>query len=174
MTDQVLKQITFTINGVKRSLAIDIRKSLAEVLRQDLGLTGLKQGCGVGECGACSIMVDDVLVDSCIFLAVWADNAAIRTVEGEARDGKLSKVQQAYVDEGAVQCGYCTPGFIMATTAFVEQCEGKTVSDDEIRKAHAGNLCRCTGYQHIFNAVEKSMTPDDPMPGQDDHPNQES
>ena len=136
-----------------------MRKSLLEVLRQDLGLNGVKHGCGVGECGACSVLVDDVLVDSCIYLAVWADKKNIRTVEGEAKKGKLSKVQQAYVDEGAVQCGFCTPGFIMATTSFKEKCEGKDVTEDDIRKAHAGNLCRCTGYQNILKAVEKSIEP---------------
>lgn len=160
MTDGHFRQISFTINGWERTLRIDIRKSLAEVLREDLGLIGLKQGCGVGECGACSVMVDDVLVDSCIYLALWADRKQIRTVEGEARDGKPSKVQQAYVDEGAVQCGFCTPGFIMATTSFVEKCKGKDVSSEDIRKAHAGNLCRCTGYQNIFTAIEKSIESD--------------
>ena len=151
------REITFSINGRQRTLNIDIRKSLLEILREELGLTGVKQGCGVGECGACSILVDEVLVDSCIYLAVWADNKNIRTIEGEAKNGKLSRVQQAYVDEGAVQCGFCTPGFIMATTSFTEKCAGKKVTEDDIRKAHAGNLCRCTGYENILKAVEKSI-----------------
>ncbi len=149
------KEMNCTVNGRPRSLFIDVRKSLLEVLRQDLGLTGCKEGCGVGECGACSVLVDGVLVDSCIFLAVWADGKEIRTVEGEARDGKLSPVQEAYVDEDAVQCGFCTPGFIMATTSFAEKNKGKEVSEQEIRKGHSGNLCRCTGYQNILKAVEK-------------------
>jgi len=157
MTQDGFRQITFTINERPRSVYIDIRKSLAEVLREDLALTGVKLGCGVGECGACSVLVDDVLVDSCIYLAVWADKTAIRTIEGEAKKGKLSRVQKAYVDEGAVQCGFCTPGFVMATTSFTEKCKGKAVTEDEIRKAHAGNLCRCTGYQNILKAVEKSI-----------------
>lgn len=157
MSQHGFREITFSINGNQRTLFIDIRKSLMEVLREELGLNGAKQGCGVGECGACSVLIDDVLVDSCIYLAVWADNKTIRTVEGEAKKGKLSKVQQAYVDEGAVQCGFCTPGFIMATTSFTEKCNGQDVSEDEIRKAHAGNLCRCTGYQNILKAVEKSI-----------------
>jgi len=155
--DNLFRKIECTINGNPRSLFIDVRKSLLEVLRQELGLMGTKEGCGVGECGACSVLVDEVLVDSCIYLAVWADGAAIRTVEGEVKDGKLSPVQQAYVDEGAVQCGFCTPGFIMASTFFVEKYQGKDVSEDEIRKGHAGNLCRCTGYQNILKAVEKSI-----------------
>jgi len=155
MTDQGFRQICFSINGRQQTLYIDIRKSLLEVLREDLGMNSVKQGCAVGECGACSVLVDDVLIDSCIFLAIWADKKKIRTVEGEAKDGKLSKVQQAYVDEGAVQCGFCTPGFIMATTSFVEQHQDKKVTRGQIRKAHEGNLCRCTGYQNILNAVEK-------------------
>ena len=146
-----------TINGRRRTLYIDVRKSLLELLRQDLGLTGTKEGCGVGECGACSVIVDDVLVDSCIYLAIWADGKEIRTVEGEAKNGRLSPVQEAYVEEGAVQCGFCTPGFIMATTSFVEKTRGREISEDEIRRGHSGNLCRCTGYQHILKAVEKSV-----------------
>ncbi len=157
MSHQTLKEISLTINGRSRMLYIDIRKSLLDVIRQDLGLTGTKEGCGVGECGACSVLVDEVLVDSCIYLAVWADGKAIRTIEGEAKNGKLTHIQDAYVDEGAVQCGFCTPGFVMATTSFVEKSKGKKASEAEIRKAHAGNLCRCTGYQHILKAVEKSV-----------------
>lgn len=160
MTRFEFREITFSINGRPRTLYIDYRKSLLEVLREDLGLTGAKQGCGVGECGACSVLVDGVLVDSCIFLAIWADKKNIQTIEGEAKNGKLSKVQQAYVDEGAVQCGFCTPGFVMATTSFTKECTGKKVTEDDIRKAHAGNLCRCTGYQNILKAVEKSIQPD--------------
>ena len=151
------REIKFSINGRPQTLYIDMRKSLLEVLREDLGLTGVKQGCGVGECGACSVLVDDVLVDSCIYLAVWAQKKNIRTIEGEAKNGKLSMVQQAYVDEGAVQCGFCTSGFIMATTSFTQKYAGKKATKDEIRKAHAGNLCRCTGYQNILKAVEKSI-----------------
>ncbi len=153
----MFKEISYTVNGRERKLHIDIRKSLSEVLREDLGLTGVKLGCGVGECGACSVIVDDVLVDSCIYLALWADGKTIRTVEGEAKDGELSKVQKAYVEEGAVQCGFCTPGFIMATTSFKEKHKDQKVSEKEIRKGHSGNLCRCTGYQNILSAVEKSL-----------------
>ncbi len=151
------KTISLTINGRQKKLEVDIRKSLMEVLREQTGTTSIKQGCGVGECGACSILVDDILVDSCIYLAVWADGKKIRTAEGESRDGELSIVQQAYVDEGAVQCGFCTPGLIMASTSFVEKYKGKKVSHTKIRKEHAGNICRCTGYQTIINAVKKSL-----------------
>jgi len=157
MPENQFREITFSINKRPRTLCVDIQKSLLEVLREELGLTGVKHGCGVGECGACSVLVDDVLVDSCIYLAVWADKKEIRTIEGEAKNGKLSRVQKAYVDEGAVQCGFCTPGFIMATTSFAEKSKGKKVSLEDIQKAHAGNLCRCTGYQNIAKAVEKSI-----------------
>ncbi len=157
--DNGFMRIQCTVNGSLRSFFIDRRKSLLELLRQDLGLTGTKEGCGVGECGACSVLVDEVLVDSCLYLAAWVDGKAIRTVEGEAKNGKLSTVQQAYVEEGAVQCGFCTPGFIMATTSFVEKHQGREVSEEQIRKGHAGNLCRCTGYQNILKAVEKSCKP---------------
>lgn len=151
------REIKCSINGKPRTLYIDVRKSLLEVLRQDLGLTGSKEGCGVGECGACSVIVDGTLVDSCIYLGVWVDGKEVRTIEGEAKNGKLSPVQEAYVDEGAVQCGFCTPGFIMATTSFAEKHKGQNVSEEEIRKGHSGNLCRCTGYQSIIKAVEKSI-----------------
>lgn len=154
------RMIHLTVNGRKKSMAIDIRSSLLEVLRDQMGLTSIKQGCGVGECGACTILVDDVLIDSCIYLAVWADGKSIRTVEGESRHNTLSAVQQAYVDEGAVQCGFCTPGLVMATTAFVEKNKGHAVTREAIRKAHAGNTCRCTGYQSVITVTEKCLQTD--------------
>lgn len=145
--------IEISINGKNYELAVDVRKSLMDVLR-DLGYTSVKQGCGVGECGACTVLVDGTALDSCLYLAVWAKGKAIRTVEGECKDGVLTAVQDAYVKEGAVQCGFCTPGLIMSSTAFIEQNDIQDLSNDEIRKAHAGNLCRCTGYQAIVNAVK--------------------
>ena len=151
------RTITCTVNGKRRELSVDVRQSLLEVLREQLGLISVKQGCAVGECGACTVLIDDVPIDSCIYLAVWAEGRFIRTVEGESRKAELSKVQQAFVDEGAVQCGICTPGFVMAATAFVEKHKGKRVTRDEIRRGLAGNLCRCTGYHAIITAVEKSM-----------------
>lgn len=151
------KTITLTVNRKEKTLEVDIRKSLLEVLREQLGLTSIKQGCGAGECGACTILVNDVLIDACIYLAVWADGKKIRTVEGESRDGELSIVQKAYVEEGAVQCGFCTPGLIMTSTSFLEKNKGKKVTKEQIRKEHAGNICRCTGYKSILNAVEKSL-----------------
>lgn len=139
----MLKTIRCTVNGKARELSFDVRASLLEVLRAE-GLTSSKQGCGVGECGACTVLVDNTPVDSCIFLAVWADGKTIRTAEGEAKGNRLSRVQQAYVDAGAVQCGFCTPGLVMSSTAFIEKHKGQSVTREEIRRGHAGNLCRCT------------------------------
>jgi xanthine dehydrogenase iron-sulfur-binding subunit len=154
----MMKSITLHINGKPETFTIDVRQSLSEVLR-DNGYMSVKEGCGAGECGSCTVLLDEAPINTCIFLAVWADGCQIRTAEGEIKNNQLSRVQQAYVDEGAVQCGFCTPGFVMTTTAFVEKHKGKKISRDQIRKGHAGNLCRCTGYNSIVNAVEKCMTP---------------
>ena len=154
------RTITFTVNGKKKQLAVDVRQSLLEVLREQVGMISVKQGCAVGECGACTVLIDDVPIDACLYLAVWADGRSIRTVEGESRNEMLSKVQQAFVDEGAVQCGICTPGFVMAATAFIEKHKHQKVSRYDIRRGLAGNLCRCTGYDSIIAAVEKSMDDD--------------
>ncbi len=147
--------IKLNINTRQYDLDVDVRKSLMDVLR-DLGYTSVKQGCGVGECGACTVLIDGINIDSCLYLAVWANGKKVRTVEGECKDGKLTVVQEAYVEEGAVQCGFCTPGLIMSSTAFLEKNSAEDLSSDEIRKAHAGNLCRCTGYQTIVNAVKSA------------------
>jgi aerobic-type carbon monoxide dehydrogenase small subunit (CoxS/CutS family) len=152
----MIRNISCTINGKSATLVVDVRQSLIEVLREN-GYTSVKEGCGVGECGACTVLLDDVPVDSCLYLAVWVEGRSIRTAEGETKEGKLSAVQQAYLDQGAVQCGFCTPGLIMSSTAFVEQHKGKKVSRDEIRRGHAGNLCRCTGYEDIIRAVEQCL-----------------
>ena len=154
------RTITITLNGKKKEINIDVRQSLLEVLRGKLGVISVKQGCAVGECGACTVLVDGLPIDACIYLAVWADGRAIRTVEGESRNEKLSKVQQAFVNEGAVQCGICTPGFIMAATAFVEKHKNQKVSRDDIRRGLAGNLCRCTGYDTVVTAVQKCLDDD--------------
>ncbi len=151
------KTISIEINGSKKDIQVDVRESLLEVLRERLGLTSVKQGCAVGECGACTVLLDGEPIDACIFLAVWANGRSIRTVEGECIEGKLSKVQEAFVDEGAVQCGICTPGFVMAATALVEKHGNATLDRNQIRLGLAGNLCRCTGYDTIVTAVEKSM-----------------
>ncbi len=155
------RMITCTVNGKKKELSVDVRQSLLEVLREQLGLLSVKQGCAVGECGACTVLLDDVPIDACLYLAVWADGRSIRSVEGESRNDKLSRVQQAFVDEGAVQCGICTPGFVMAATSFVEKHKHQKVSRYDIRRGLAGNLCRCTGYETIVTAVQKNLDDDD-------------
>ncbi len=129
------------------------KKSLLDMLRNRLGLTSVKKGCEVGECGACTVILDGETIDSCIYLAVWADGKEIRTLEGLEKNGELTRIQQAFIEEGAVQCGFCTPGFIMSATVLLEK--GIPLSRDAIRKHMAGNLCRCTGYENIVNAVEK-------------------
>jgi len=149
------EKISMVVNGKAYSLEVDIRESLLEVLRNRLHLTGVKQGCSVGECGACTVLIDGLPVNSCIYLAVWADGRKITTIEGVSKDGELSKVQQAFVDEGAVQCGFCTPGLVLTATALTES--GRKYSDEEIKREISGHLCRCTGYNKIFNAVKRAL-----------------
>lgn len=149
------KRISFEINGKSLSLNIDIRKSLLEVLRYELGYTGTKKGCGVGECGTCTVLIDGIPIDTCIYLAVWADGKTITTIEGVATDGELSNVQQAFIDEGAIQCGFCTPGLVLTTTSLVDSKEKYT--REEVKRELSGHLCRCTGYQNILRAAEKAL-----------------
>lgn len=155
MGETVMRKISMLVNGRTYDLEVDIRESLLEVLRDKLHFTGVKQGCSAGECGACTVLIDGIAVNSCIYPAVWADGSKITTIEGVARDGKLSKVQQAFIDEGAIQCGFCTPGLVLTTTALVES--RRRYTDEEIKREISGHLCRCTGYQKIFNAVKKSL-----------------
>jgi len=150
-----LKRISMKVNGKNYTLEVDIRESLLDVLRNRLQFTGVKQGCSVGECGACTVLIDGTPIDSCIYMAVWAEGKEIVTIEGVAQGGSLSKVQQAFVDEGAIQCGFCTPGLVLTTTALVNS--GEEYTDDEIKREISGHLCRCTGYQKIFNATKKSL-----------------
>ncbi|MEL7564644.1 MAG: xanthine dehydrogenase subunit XdhC [Dehalobacterium sp.] len=153
---KLFKRIAFTVNGKAYNFEVDVRESLLEVLRNHLGFTGAKQGCGVGECGACTVLIDGIPYDTCIYLAVWADGKEIRTIEGVAeKNGELSQVQKAFVDEGAVQCGFCTPGLVLTTTALKES--GKDFTRDELKRELSGHLCRCTGYQSILKAAEKSL-----------------
>lgn len=149
------KSISLKVNGRDVNIEVDIRESLLEVLRNRLHLTGVKKGCEVGECGACTVLIDGEPYDSCIYLALWADGKEINTIEGECQEGKLSKVQQAFLDEGAVQCGFCTPGFVMSTTALVNR--DKEFTKEEIKKELSGHMCRCTGYQNIIKAAEKAL-----------------
>lgn len=151
----VKKRIALTVNGRPVEIEIDIRESLLDVLRDRLQFTGVKQGCSVGECGACTVLIDGTPVNSCIYLAAWADGKTITTIEGIAKDGRLSPVQEAFVEEGAIQCGFCTPGLVLSTTAMVES--GKTFTHDEVRRELSGHLCRCTGYQKIVDAAERAL-----------------
>ena len=149
-----MKIVKLTVNGAVREVAIDERESLADTLRNRLGLTSVKKGCEVGECGACTVLIDGKGIDSCIYLTMWAEGKSILTVEGiTGPNGELSAVQQAFVDEAAVQCGFCTPGLIMTAVEIVGS--GKKYTRDELRRLISGHLCRCTGYQNILNAVEK-------------------
>ena len=150
------KILKCTVNGKEVQVGFDLRESLLDTLRNRLGLTSVKRGCEVGECGACTVLIDGVATDTCLYLTEWAQGKDILTVEGlQAADGTLNPVQQAFVDEFAVQCGFCIPGLIMSTMEIVNT--GKTYSRDEIRKMLSGHLCRCTGYQDVINAVEKAV-----------------
>ncbi|MDY6400157.1 MAG: xanthine dehydrogenase subunit XdhC [Synergistales bacterium] len=150
------KLVTCTINGKKRSAMVDVRASLTDMLRNDYGLTSVKKGCEVGECGACAVIIDGESFNSCIYLAIWADGKNITTLEGLTHeDGTLSDIQQAFVDETAIQCGFCSPGFMIEAESFLQN--GKIYTDDELRKLLSGHLCRCTGYENILRAVKKVM-----------------
>jgi carbon-monoxide dehydrogenase small subunit len=148
------KIINLTINGIAREVAVEPRRTLLELLRDDLGLTGTKKGCGIGDCGSCTVLVDGVATFSCLTLAVQVEGCQIETVEGLADNGRLNRLQQAFVDHGAVQCGYCTPGMLMVLTELLRSNPHPTEHD--IRRAISGNLCRCTGYQKIVEAVQSA------------------
>lgn len=149
-----MKIINMIVNEKPVEVAIDERESLADTLRKRLGLTSVKKGCEVGECGACTVLIDGESVDTCTYLALWADGRRILTVEGiTGPNGELNPVQQAFVEEAAVQCGFCTPGLIMTAVEIVGT--GKRYTRDELRRLISGHLCRCTGYQNILNAVER-------------------
>jgi carbon-monoxide dehydrogenase small subunit len=144
-------KIELTVNRERREADVWGGESLLFALREQLGLPGSKNACEQGECGSCSVLLDGELVCSCLVLAAQADGHEVVTVEGLAEDGALHRVQQAFVDAGAVQCGFCTPGLIVATVGLLEHTPSPT--EDEIREALSGNICRCTGYQKIFDAV---------------------
>ncbi|MDC7244947.1 MAG: (2Fe-2S)-binding protein [Sphaerochaetaceae bacterium] len=150
------RTVTCTINGNKKEYTVDTRSSLSEMLRKSAGLDSVKHGCDVGECGACTVLIDGRPFNSCIYLAIWAEGKTILTLEGLSdKKGAISDIQQAFIDEGAVQCGFCTPGFIMASIPIITR--EKVATREEIRKQVAGNLCRCTGYDKIINAIEKTQ-----------------
>lgn len=144
--------IQLTVNGDSYTIEIQPEETLLHVLRERIGLTGTKEGCGEGDCGACTIVVDGKSVNSCIYPAIQADGCKVLTVEGVEKDPKLQAIQQAFVDHGAVQCGFCSPGMIMATCALLD--ENPSPTEAEIRRGLSGNICRCTGYQAMVDAVQ--------------------
>ena len=144
--------ISVTVNGEPYEVFLDSRTTLLQLLREHLGLTGTKEGCSEGECGACSVVLNGRLVDSCLIFAVEAKGGQIQTIEGLAANGELHPVQKAFIECGGVQCGFCTPGMIMASKTLLEKTPHP--SEEEIRQALGGNLCRCTGYAKIIDAVQ--------------------
>ena len=151
--------VTFIVNGEQRTIDVHPMERLLDVLRHELGLTGTKEGCGEGECGACSVILNDELVNSCLVPVLQAADARIRTIEGLAEEGKMHPVQQSFLHRGGAQCGICTPGMIMATVHLLEKNPHPTL--EEVREGLAGNLCRCTGYQKIFDAVQLTFATGD-------------
>jgi carbon-monoxide dehydrogenase small subunit len=148
------KIVSVKVNGVTHEVAVDPRRTLTEFLREDLNLTGTKKGCGIGDCGACTVLLDGVATFSCLTLAVQADRCSVETVEGLMQEGKLNLLQQAFVDLGGIQCGFCTPGMLMVATELLRSVHNP--SETEIRRAISGNLCRCTGYQKIVEAIQSA------------------
>jgi carbon-monoxide dehydrogenase small subunit len=149
-------RLAFTVNGEPVDLLVDDYKTLLELLREDLQLTGTKHGCELGECGACAVLVDGEPILSCLALAQECGGRRVTTVEGLTRDGQLDPLQEEFADRGAAQCGYCTPGILMTARALLDR--EPTPSRDRIREALSGNLCRCTGYGQIIEAVEAAAS----------------
>ncbi len=144
--------ITLCVNGEWERLTVEPQRTLLEVLREDLGLTGTKNGCERGECGACTVLLDGQPVNSCLVLAVEADGQEVTTIEGLTANGALDPLQEAFIEHGAVQCGFCTPGMILSAKALLDRYPHPT--EHQIRQAIAGNLCRCTGYAAIVKAIQ--------------------
>ena len=150
------KKISFTLNGSRIDVTADSHQSLLDLLRGPLCMTGTKEGCGEGECGACTVLVDGLAVNACLYPAYEAAGKDITTIEGMAeRNNQLSIIQQAFIDSGAIQCGFCTPGMVLSAKALLD--ENPAPTHDEIRTGLAGNLCRCTGYVKIIDAVESAV-----------------
>jgi aerobic carbon-monoxide dehydrogenase small subunit len=149
-----LRRIALTVNGVRREAEVEPRLLLVYFLRENLGLTGTNVGCDTSSCGACTVMVDGQSVKSCTMLAVQADGTEITTIEGLAQDGQLHPLQEAFRQHHGLQCGFCTPGMIMAGLGLIES--GAGMSDEEVRLGLEGNLCRCTGYQNIVKAIQEA------------------
>jgi carbon-monoxide dehydrogenase small subunit len=149
--EERMEQLNITVNGKDYELQIKPSANLLDVIREDLGLTGTKEGCGVGECGSCTVIVDGITVNACLMLAMEAQGSRVTTIEGLADGDKLHPIQQAFVDVGGLQCGFCTPGMILSTKALLDENDSPT--DEEIRKGLEGNFCRCTGYTKIIESV---------------------
>jgi carbon-monoxide dehydrogenase small subunit len=147
------KLIKLKVNGQEREVMVEPRQTLLDVLRYGLGLTGTKEGCGDGNCGSCTVLLNGQTVDSCLIFAIEVDGQEITTIEGLHQGGKLHPLQQAFIDEGAVQCGFCTPGMILTAKTLLDSNPFPT--EAEVRRAIAGNLCRCTGYDKIVRAILK-------------------
>lgn len=146
-----MKSLRLKVNGKSYTIRVKASATLLDVIREELGLTGAKEGCGVGECGACTVIMGDKAVNACIVLAVEARGKEITTIEGLADGDKLHPIQEAFVEAGGMQCGFCTPGMILSTKVLLEK--NKDPSHDEIRRGLSGNFCRCTGYTKIFESV---------------------
>jgi carbon-monoxide dehydrogenase small subunit len=155
MLAPVVRQIAVTVNGTRHEAQVEPRQLLVYFLREQLGLTGTNVGCDTTSCGACTVLIDGESVKSCTVLAVQADGAEITTIEGLASNGELHHVQRAFHENHALQCGYCTPGFVMATVSLLKELDDPT--EQEIRHALEGNLCRCTGYHNIVKAVQQAV-----------------
>jgi len=147
-----MEQIRLTVNGKNYEVQVKPSATLLDVIREDLGLTGTKEGCGVGECGACTVIIEGQAVNACIMLAIEANGKNITTIEGLADGEKLHPIQEAFVEVGGLQCGFCTPGMILSTKVLLDK--NKTPTDQEIRKGLEGNFCRCTGYTKIVESVK--------------------
>jgi len=144
--------IEITVNGQAHRLEIEANVTLLQLLREELGLMGAKEGCGSGDCGACTVLLDDEPICSCLLLAVEAEGKSVLTIEGLARDEDLHPVQKAFIENGALQCGFCTPGMVLSAVALLQR--NPTPTEEEIRDGLSGNLCRCTGYDKIVKAVQ--------------------
>ena len=147
------KRINLTVNGQEHELLVEARQTLLDALRYNLGLTGTKEGCGDGNCGSCTVLLNGQAVNSCLVFAVEADGQDVLTIEGLGQDGKLHPLQETFIEEGAIQCGFCTPGVILTAKAFLDS--NRKPTEGETRLAIAGNLCRCTGYDKIVRAIMK-------------------
>lgn len=150
------QRISIRVNGQQHTLDVPVHRLLIDCLRYDLGLTGSKEGCSVGVCGACTVLMDGQMTSSCLVLAIRADGTDIVTIEGIAQDDRLHPIQQAFIDHGGFQCGICTPGMIMAAKSLLD--ENPTPSEDEIKDWMMGNLCRCTGYYKIIESIQAAAT----------------